>query len=382
MKKKIGILASWNFEKYNGEYYCPFTHYTYLREISKHYLEIHIVTPCTLKKSMPRDNVKVTFKNVFVKEITPYKSYLGGQKYKVEYKNAIIKLDLLVDVFYCRVPDPFCWLPSKLTKKNVIMHFVGDTVDATKHNVNWSWLKKKIMLAGFYPELRRIWKSAKIADKVCTNGIHIANKLKKRGINAIPVISSTISEEDCIRQLPLTKTKPLKLIYVGYLRYAKGIDTLMEVINLLSNKSMDFTFDIVGDGDMYGVLEDFIKQNKLANRVFLHGRVNNRDKLFLLLRSCNLFFFPSLSEGSPRVIIEAMSQGLPVLSTPVGSLPLTFKEGEEIYFFPYKNADIATSKILEIAENLSEVNELRLKTLERVEKEFTINKFIKKVFVI
>lgn len=381
-KSKIAILASWSFVKVGSSYYCPSTHYVYLKEVSKLYRHIYMISTCIVDNSIPSNRVYIDIFNITVEELPMSKSYLDAQRYKKEYKNAILKIDSLVDVFYCRVPDPFCWLPARLSIKPVIMHFVGDTVDATKHNVNWSWLKKKIMLTGFYPELRRIKKSAKLADKVCTNGIHIANKLKKQGIKAIPVISSTISREDCVSQLIPIKTNPFKLIYVGYLRYAKGIDTLIEVINKLSDKSVDFTFDVIGDGDMYDTLEGFINKKKLTDRVFLHGRVDDRSKLFDLLRQSDLFFFSSLSEGSPRVVIEAMSQGLPVISTPVGSLPLTFKENEEIYFFPYNDADAATSKIIEIIEDLDKVEKIRFKTLERVKEEFTISKFIEKVFTL
>ena len=130
---------------------------------------------------------------------------------------------------------------------------------------------------------------------------------------------------------------------------------------------------------MYSTLQQLIGDLNLDDHIYLHGHVDNRDKLLSLLRSSDLFFFPSRSEGSPRVVIEAMSQGCPVLSTPVGSLPGCFEENKEILFFPFKDAEIATSKILEIGENLEKLAQLRDCAYRKVSERFTMEGFIRTI---
>ena len=317
--------------------------------------------------------------NLTVIELPYYTSMLQARSYRKDFTKAIRQIAPMTDLFYCRVPDPFCWMPARLTDKPVIMHFVGDTADATKHNINFSWLKKQILLAGYSFEYRRILKSAR-KSTVYTNGTHLSAKLQKHGITATPVISSTITRNDlALEPLRPMEHNPFTIIYVGYLRYAKGIDTLIEVIKRLEERHFNYQFHIVGDGDMYSTLHALVSELKAENHIHLHGHIDNRDKLLSLLRSSDLFFFPSLSEGSPRVVIEAMSQGCPVLSTPVGSLPGCFEADKDILFFPFKNATIATNKILEISEDLEMLTRIRDCAYQKVSEKFTMEEFIRTI---
>lgn len=379
--KRLTILAGWTLSLYEGSYYTISLHCSYIERIQELYEGITLVAP--VKVVTIKDEVQSLRKiplNQLSIEALPYsKGSVDALKYRRTYKKTIKKVASKTDFFYCRVPDPFCWMPARLTDKPVIMHFVGDTADATKHNINFSWLKKQILLAGYSFEYRRIIKSAR-KSTVYTNGTHLSTKLQKHGITATPVISSTITRNDlALEPLRPLSNKPLTIIYVGYLRYAKGIDTLIEVIKRLEERHFNYHFHIVGDGDMYSTLQQLIDDSKLDDHIYLHGHIDNRDKLLSLLRSSDLFFFPSLSEGSPRVVIEAMSQGCPVLSTPVGSLPGCFEADKDILFFPFKNATIATNKILEISEDLEMLTRIRDCAYQKVSEKFTMEEFIRTI---
>lgn len=378
--KSIALVASWCFEKIDNEYYCPATHYLYIRYAVSLFDKVYLVSPVKNGDIIPLGKTLVSFDNFEIIEMPHFEGYLGAQRYKKQYRKAIEELENQVDTFYCRVPDPFSWMPALYTSKPVIMHYVGDIVEATKQNINFSWLKKRILLAGYYPELKRVEKAAS-KSKVYTNGVHIAERLAKKRIQATPVISSTMSESDFATVLSPLQHNPFRLIYIGYLRYAKGIDTLMEVIKELKNREFSFTFDIVGGGEMYNQIATFIQTENLENHVKLHGHLDDRTQMFDLLKKNDLFFFPSLSEGSPRVVIEAMGQGLPVLSTPVGSLPGSFREDEEILFFPFKDAPTAANKIINCANNLNILNKIRTNSFTKVRNEFTIENFLGKVML-
>lgn len=379
--KKLAIFSGLSLYLYNDDYYTISPHRSYIERMQELFEEITLVAPVKVVKI--KDEVQSLRKipsNQLSIEALPYsKGSVDALKYRRTYKKTIKKVASKTDLFYCRVPDPFCWMPARLTDKPVIMHFVGDTADATKHNINFSWLKKQILLAGYSFEYRRILKSAR-KSTVYTNGTHLSAKLQKHGITATPVISSTITRNDlALEPLRPMEHNPFTIIYVGYLRYAKGIDTLIEVIKRLEERHFNYQFHIVGDGDIYSTLHALVSELKAENHIHLHGHIDNRDKLLSLLRSSDLFFFPSLSEGSPRVVIEAMSQGCPVLSTPVGSLPGCFEENKEILFFPFKDAEIATSKILEVGENLEMLTQLRDCAYRKVSERFTMEEFIRTI---
>lgn len=375
----LAILASWGVKNIHGSYYCPASHLLYLKQMTRLFKKVYLISSVECRGQNVSHLSPIELKNLTIVDLPYYTSMLQAQRHKTAFSTAIEQIAPDVDLFYCRVPDPFCWMPAQITDKPVIMHFVGDTADATQHNIHFSWLKKKVLLAGYFFEYRRILKSAR-KSTVYTNGSHLSEKLRKHGIKATSVVSSTITKEDlALEPLRPLSNKPLTIIYVGYLRYAKGIDTLIEVIKRLEERHFNYQFHIVGDGDMYSTLQQLIGDLKLDDHIYLHGHIDNRDKLLSLLRSSDLFFFPSLSEGSPRVVIEAMSQGCPVLSTPVGSLPGCFDENEEILFFPFKDAEIATSKILQVGENLEMLTQLRDCAYRKVSERFTMEGFIRTI---
>ncbi len=375
----LAILASWGVKCIHGSYHCPASHFLYLKQMARLFNQVYLISSVEYTDQNACNLSPIQITNLTVIELPYYTSMLQARSYRKDFTKAIRQIAPMTDLFYCRVPDPFCWMPARLTDKPVIMHFVGDTADATKHNINFSWLKKQILLAGYSFEYRRILKSAR-KSTVYTNGTHLSAKLQKHGITATPVISSTITRNDlALEPLRPMGHDPFTIIYVGYLRYAKGIDTLIKVIKRLEERHFNYQFHIVGDGDMYSTLHALVSELKAENHIHLHGHIDNRDKLLSLLRSSDLFFFPSLSEGSPRVVIEAMSQGCPVLSTPVGSLPGCFEADKDILFFPFKNATIATNKILEISEDLEMLTRLRDCAYQKVSEKFTMEEFIRTI---
>ena len=116
------------------------------------------------------------------------------------------------------------------------------------------------------------------------------------------------------------------------------------------------------------------------NKVILHGHVDDKTKLLQMIRSSQLFFFPSLSEGSPRVVIEAMSQGIPVVSTPVGSLPTTFEDKKEIRFFDFNDYEMAYDIIKSFLSERSSFEKMRDEAYKKVKNNYTIEAFLGKIF--
>lgn len=377
--KNLAIIASWGVKNIHNSYYCPTTHLLYLKQMTQQFKQVYLISSVDSKTQDVSHLSRIELKNLTIVDLPSYTSMLQAQCYKKEFARAIKEIAPKTDLFYCRVPDPFCWMPAQITNKPVIMHFVGDTADATKHNIHFSWLKKKILLAGYHFEYKHVLNSAR-KSTVYTNGTHLSKKLERQGVKAIPVVSSTITQGDlACEPLPPLSNTPFTIIYVGYLRYAKGMDTLMEVIKRLEERRFNYEFHIVGDGEMFSHLQQLVEGMNLEHKVHLHGHMDNRAQLFSLLQASDLFFFPSLSEGSPRVVIEAMSQGCPVLSTPVGSLPGCFEEGEEILFFPFNDPDTATNRILEVSKSLTCLTSIRNRAYQKVSTQFTMEQFIRTI---
>lgn len=382
--KLIAILTAWNLIFNKNKYYIMNSHYYYLKYLSEKYKKIYLVA--TVKYENNNNNYKCieSIKNIEVIELPYAKSYKNSQKYIMKYYKAIKKISSKVDIFYSRVPDPFCWMPSLLFRKKTIMHFVGDAIETTKYNEKWNIIKKLIMIFGYIPDYILTLIAAK-KSKVYTNGYHIANKLKNFNIKANPVISSTVSRDSLDDEIIYQKRKnrkkiELKLIYLGYIRYSKGIKCLMELWKKMNNNKINFIFNVIGEGEMMNEVKEFIKNNHLENKIILYGHIDNREKINTILRESDLFIFPSLSEGSPRVVIEAMSLGVPVISTPVGALPFIFKDKEDIRYFYFNDVEKIINIIKEYMINKEIFYLQSVNAFEKVKNNYTLEKYLDAIF--
>jgi glycosyltransferase involved in cell wall biosynthesis len=108
------------------------------------------------------------------------------------------------------------------------------------------------------------------------------------------------------------------VVTVARLSPEKGIDTLLLAAALVAEQEPGFRLEIAGDGPCRTGLEASLTTLRLGGAVRLLGNV--RDVPGLLQRA-RMFVLPSLSEGVPLTLLEAMATGLPVVATQVGGNP-------------------------------------------------------------
>lgn len=117
--------------------------------------------------------------------------------------------------------------------------------------------------------------------------------------------------EEPIEQFNTTQTS-LTLVTCGRLVPQKGFDRLIEVTSHLINDGHNVSIIIIGEGEQRGVLENLIIKYHLENNVFLLGYQSNPFKYY---KFADWFICSSRAEGFSLVLLEAMSVGLPVIST-------------------------------------------------------------------
>lgn len=97
----------------------------------------------------------------------------------------------------------------------------------------------------------------------------------------------------------------------------KGLDYLILAIARISNDHK-LNFIIIGDGPEKNDLGKSIKKQGLEKRAFLIGRVPDA---YQYLKAFNLFVLPSVKEGQPWTILEAMAAGVPIVATNIAGIP-------------------------------------------------------------
>ena len=109
----------------------------------------------------------------------------------------------------------------------------------------------------------------------------------------------------------------------------KRVDRLVEACALLADSGASqeaIRLAIVGSGPLRAALEKRVGKLRLAGRVrFLGGRAH--DEVALWMNAADCLCLPSLSEGMPNVVIEALACGVPVVATDVGEVPFLVKDG-------------------------------------------------------
>jgi glycosyltransferase involved in cell wall biosynthesis len=111
----------------------------------------------------------------------------------------------------------------------------------------------------------------------------------------------------------------VRLLSVGRLERAKGIETVLRVVAALRG-SVPMSLDLVGDGPDRPAFESLARSLGVADIATFHGWLPRPDLSPLYARG-HMMLLPSATEGWPKVLSEGMAYGVVPLATQVGSIP-------------------------------------------------------------
>jgi len=153
------------------------------------------------------------------------------------------------------------------------------------------------------------------------------------------IVSSTIRESEFFYRSDTCQQSLLRILFVGFVRPEKGIEYLLDAVAQL-DPSLPWRLEIVGPREYPGYctkLAEIIAAHDLSRRIRWTDYVPNGAPLFEIMRRADLFVLPTLSEGTPHVLVEARANGLPCISTWVGGVPDTVTHGYDALLVPPKD---------------------------------------------
>lgn len=141
---------------------------------------------------------------------------------------------------------------------------------------------------------------------------------------------SGVSEKEFSDRQDVCQGDVIRLLFVSYIRPEKGLEYLLQALNM-THIPQRVELVCIGSRDdkfpEYGKkIDQIVRDEHLNDRVSFLG-FQNRNVIFEEMRKADVFILPSLSDGSPRVVTEARSQGLPTIASAVGGIPSMIDDG-------------------------------------------------------
>jgi glycosyltransferase involved in cell wall biosynthesis len=159
------------------------------------------------------------------------------------------------------------------------------------------------------------------------NGAALAAKHSRQGRAVLQTQTTTIDAGEIAAREDTCGGSRIRLLTVSRIDPRKGLRVLPDVVRMLIERGVDVEVDIVGppvgapgEAERTAIVRDAAAAG-IADRVTLIGAVA-LDQLMPLYRRYDVFVLPTLpGEGIPRVLLEAMAGGVPVVTTRVAGIP-------------------------------------------------------------
>jgi N-acetyl-alpha-D-glucosaminyl L-malate synthase BshA len=155
------------------------------------------------------------------------------------------------------------------------------------------------------------------------------------------------------------------ILFVGRLHPVKGVKHLIKAVNVVRQKHKAKLL-LVGKGPEQDRLKKLVEQLHLEDYVKFMGPIPN-EKIPWIYAAADILVLPSLSEGFPVTILEAMASGLPIIATRVGGLPEVIEEEYNGFLVEPENPKQIAEKISlllqndKLRENISKNNRRKAK---------------------
>ncbi len=291
----------------------------------------------------------------------------NGTDYLSFFKVAKILRDKKIDVIHTHNTQPF------------IDGTIGALISGVKTIIHTDHARD-------FPDKRRYmfaeWLMSKFAYKVVGVSKHTSQNLIKyekispgkittimNGIDG-STYNMQIDKDKKKKELGIVKGGPIIGLGVR-LSEQKGITYLLNAMPEIIKEFPDITLVIAGEGELENDLKDEACTLGVANNILFAGPRLDMPELIKLF---DLYVLPSLWEGLPMVLLEAMAAGCPIVATNVGGNYMVIKNGENGSLIESANSSLLSSEIIKVLKD----NELRINYIKN-SKDIFYRKFDAKI---
>ncbi len=179
-------------------------------------------------------------------------------------------------------------------------------------------------------------KAVRVVNKTQTS-----NFLVQSGVSASKIVFLPSAYIDSSIFNPQESDKKFDLVYAARFEKNKGIASLIEAIEILKKKNRKVSLSIIGSGPLAGSLQGLVDEKGLSEQIYFAGWLKGPREIAEAYRQARIFINPALNEGGPRVALEAMACGLPLITTPIGLMPDLIRHKENGILAGWSAHDLA-----------------------------------------
>ncbi len=214
------------------------------------------------------------------------------------------------------------------------------------------------------------WLTAWSADRVMAPSRRTATELARDyGLGTVEVLPNVTGGRDVAAVgLPRPTPRDGYWLFVGRLRLRKGVDVLFEALAGLDGAAARLELWIAGEGEHRPALESSCRRLRLQERVRFLGRCDAAT-VRALLGQCRALIVPSIYEGMPLVVLEAMAEGTAVVASAVSGIPEVVEDGVTGWLVPAE-APPELAAALAAAADADEAQRRGAAGRRRLEREF------------
>jgi len=180
------------------------------------------------------------------------------------------------------------------------------------------------------------------------------------GAHDVTVVPNGVDPEEFY---PGDSDGPPVILFVGRLIQNKGIDTFIRCLPAVLEDHPNARVRIIGTGPMRSDLEQLIKKFDLTDCIEFCGFV---ESVAEEMRRADIFCRPSLSEGMPLTLLEAMASGLPVVVTPVAGVPEVVTHNQNGILVPKNDPASLSMALSDVLDDEEWCQELSIAAREEV----------------
>lgn len=260
-----------------------------------------------------------------------------------KYKNRLLRL---LNIIISSKKLNISIIQSQHFHTNLYATLTGKILGLRAIGASRSDLEREVKSLGFFGRI-----SVLSPPLVAFNSLLSINKARSMGINSerIFYLPNFIDSQYFIPRGRRFDSSELRIIFVGRIGPPKKVERVIEIAERIRSLKINARISIYGDGiDFEKVIDLAKRKNLLNNNVIFFGRNNNIRDAY---QSADVLLLTSDYEGTPNVVLEAMSCGLAIVASNVGDIPEIVHNGINGYTFEPDELDRAVTGLVELANN-------------------------------